>query len=420
MKKNAYFLILCLVFFVCACGNKGANETTMEQNCDSVSENMESNKLIELPNQDNALLYLDASHSMKGYIASSKDDRFKNVLSALLYWKDATHACLFDTCEQSKISKEQFVELVNNRKIDWSDESDLHKMIKTMVDQVNKNKTDIVYLLTDGIMSGSNKEIRESINRSFNITSRGTLTARIASAVSMAKDDIALLMIKYTSNFTGTYYCYTNAPKTFTEEARPFYVIAIGERSLINELTRQVEKNELLMQYNEILLLGDEYPYDIQFTVEGLGLGSISMKDGKFVLGSTIKNIDSLSLVGNLSKLPAYMKSNDYFKKNGELYIQYTPKGNFEMLSIDKFSYNIANDQLRITIPSLYLRQKSVYFRLKYDLPGWIDSTSCDDDANSITQTLVPKTFNLKYFVKGLGKINKEEYITKIDTLTFK
>ena len=153
MKKNAYFLILYLVFFVCACGNKGSNETTMEQNCDSVSENMESNKLIELPNQDNALLYLDASHSMKGYIASSKDDRFKNVLSALLYWKDATQACLFDTCEQSKISKEQFVELVNNRKIDWSDESDLHKMIKTMVDQVNKNKTDIVYLLTDGIMS---------------------------------------------------------------------------------------------------------------------------------------------------------------------------------------------------------------------------------------------------------------------------
>ena len=174
------------------------------------------------------------------------------------------------------------------------------------------------------------------------------------------------------------------------------------------------------MQYNEILLLGDEYPYDIQFTVEGLGLGSISMKDGKFVLGSTIKNIDSLSLVGNLSKLPAYMKSNDYFKKNGELYIQYTPKGNFEMLSLDKFSYNIANDQLRITIPSLYLRQKSVFFRLKYNLPGWIDSTSCDDDANIITQTLVPKTFNLKYFVKGLGKINKEEYITKIDTLTFK
>ena len=31
-----------------------------------------------MPNQDNALLYLDASHSMKGYIASSKDDRFKN------------------------------------------------------------------------------------------------------------------------------------------------------------------------------------------------------------------------------------------------------------------------------------------------------------------------------------------------------
>ena len=60
-----------------------------------------------------------------------------------------------------------------------------------------------------------------------------------------------------------------------------------------------------------------------------------------------------------------------------------------------------------------------MYFKLKYELPNWIEMSSSDNDKN-IKQSPIPKTFNLKYFVKGLAEINDDEYITKIDTLKFK
>ena len=179
-----------------------------------------------------------------------------------------TKAYLFDTKEQPEISRDEFINLINTRKVSWSDESDLTKMIGSMVKKVNDGSVGISYLITDGIMSGSNQEVRESVDRSFNITSRGTLTARIADAVSACNDDIAILLIKYISSFTGKYYCYTNVDQVdFKENQRPFYVVAVGNRKLVKELVEKTQKEELLSNNQGLLLLGDgislKSPYKI-------------------------------------------------------------------------------------------------------------------------------------------------------------
>ena len=405
-------------FLLLACGGnvpQNEDESAKVDTANILMQTHQRNHLLEVGIPENAVLYLDCSHSMKGYINTATDAKFKNVISSLLYWKP-TKAYLFDTKEQPEISRDEFINLINTRKVSWSDESDLTKMIGSMVKKVNDDSVGISYLITDGIMSGSNQEVRESVDRSFNITSRGTLTARIADAVSACQDDVAILLIKYTSSFTGKYYCYTNVDQVdFKENQRPFYVVAIGNRKLVKELVDKTQKEELLSNNQGLLLLGDKYPYELKLTTSK----EIGTKDNLRIIGTHIRPDDDIIFYGDLSGLPSYMQDTTYFSRNGEVYIQYSRNGEFKKLDSKNISYHIDGTKLRLNIPVKYIRHNAIFFRLKYELPHWVEMSSSDNDKN-IKQSPIPKTFNLKYFVKGLAEINDDEYITKIDTLKFK
>lgn len=414
IKHSAVLLVsLCLLLSVGGCNDTNTQEESTATNTSEPEIEEVVTPVKSVP--ENAVLYLDCSHSMKGYINTATDAKFKNVISSLLYWKP-TKAYLFDTKEQPEISRDEFIYLINTRKVSWSDESDLTKMIGSMVKKVNDGSVGISYLITDGIMSGSNQEVRESVDRSFNITSRGTLTARIADAVSACNDDIAILLIRYISSFTGKYYCYTNVDQVdFKESQRPFYVVAIGNRKLVKELADKTQKEELLSNNQGLLLLGDEYPYNIKLTT---GKDIVS-KNNQRIIGTNIGPEDNVILYADLGDLPSYMQDTTYFKSNGEVYIQYSKGGDFKKLDTKQIKYEIDGAKLRLNIPAKYIRHNAMYFKLKYELPSWIEMSSSDNDKN-IKQSPIPKTFNLKYFVKGLAKINDDEYITKIDTLKFK
>lgn len=425
MKRIKHSVVLLgtgLCLLLSACGSNGTKSNEDSTITDSGTISTQSSEQVIVPPvksaPENAVLYLDCSHSMKGYINTATDAKFKNVISSLLYWMP-TKAYLFDTKEQPEISRDEFINLINTRKVSWSDESDLTKMIGSMVKKVNDGSVGISYLITDGIMSGSNQEVRESVDRSFNITSRGTLTARIADAVSACNDDIAILLIKYISSFTGKYYCYTNVDQVdFKENQRPFYVVAVGNRKLVKELVEKTQKEELLSNNQGLLLLGDEYPYNLSLTAskkEGISFS----KDKQIIVGTNIRSDDYVIFNGNLSHLPSYMQSTEYFEKNGEVYIQYSQKGEFKKLDSQYISYEIDGTNLNLGVQAKCIRRNSMYFKLKYELPNWIEMSSSDNDKN-IKQSPIPKTFNLKYFVKGLAEINDDEYITKIDTLKFK
>ena len=421
-KFSAMLLGTSLCLLLSACGSNGtkSNDNSSTTATGTISNQNPEQTIVQPVKSvpENAVLYLDCSHSMKGYINTATDAKFKNVISSLLYWKP-TKAYLFDTKEQPEISRDEFINLINTRKVSWSDESDLTKMIGSMVKKVNDGSVGISYLITDGIMSGSNQEVRESVDRSFNITSRGTLTARIADAVSACKDDVAILLIKYTSSFTGKYYCYTNVDQVdFKENQRPFYVVAIGNRKLVKELVDKTQKEELLSNNQGLLLLGDEYPYNLSLVAskkEGISFS----KDKQIIVGTNIRSDDYVIFNGNLSNLPSYMLSPEYFEKNGEVYIQYSQKGEFKKLDPQYISYEIDGITLNLGVQAKCIRRNAMYFKLKYELPSWIEISSSDNDKN-IKQSPIPKTFNLKYFVKGLAEINDDEYITKIDTLKFK
>jgi len=418
IKHSAVLLGISLCFLLSSCGGKGSKSND-DSNTETSNVTEQSSEQVILSTKSapqNAILYLDCSHSMKGYINTATDAKFNNVISALLYWKP-TKAYLFDTKEQPEISRDEFINLINTRKVSWSDESDLTKMIGSMIKKVNDGNIGIAYLITDGIMSGSNQEVRD--NRSFNIISRGTLTKRIADVISGCDKDVAILLIKYLSNFTGKYYCYTNVDQVdFNESQRPFYVVAIGNRCLVKELISQTSKDELLSNNQGLLLLGDEYPYNISL-VTNKKEGITFSKDKQIIVGTNFHPDDYVVFNGNLSDIPSYMQNPEYFNRNGEVYIQYSQKGEFKKLDSRYLTYEVDGVNLNLSVQAKCIRHNAMYFKLRWELPNWIEMSSMDDDKN-IKQSPLPKTFNLKYFVKGLAQINKEEYITQIDTLKFK
>ncbi len=424
MKLMRYFISLFCVscFLLSGCGSSSSKDKESSEDATSVEITAEgeltrADKSLSIKtHNNNAVLYLDCSSSMKGYINTTSDTKFKNIVSSLLYWKP-TKAYTFDTKELPEIPREDFIDKINTRRIDWSSESDLTKMINTMVNKVKAGQVGISYLITDGIMSGSNKEIRESIEGSFNITSRGTLTARIADAVSEVDENISILVIKYTSNFTGRYYYYDNTYVDLVEKPRPFYVVAIGVRSMVKDLITQLQKESLMSGNQGLILLGDELPYTI--ALKASKTEGISIKDNQIIIGTSIRPNDYVVLKGDLSSLQPYMQTQEYFEKNGEVYIQYSQKGALQKLDSQYFSYEVNGSSVNLNIQAKYIRRNAMCFRLKYELPNWIGISSCDNDKN-LSSSPIPKTFNFKYFVDGLSRIDDEEYITKVDTLKFK
>lgn len=111
-KKSAVLLgiSLCLLLFACGSNGTKSNDNLSTTANDTISNQGTEQTIVQPVKSvpENAVLYLDCSHSMRGYINTAKDDKFKNVISSLLYWKP-TKAYLFDTKEQPEISRDEFI-----------------------------------------------------------------------------------------------------------------------------------------------------------------------------------------------------------------------------------------------------------------------------------------------------------------------
>lgn len=403
--------VTCSLMISCQ-GNKTNETVATVEETDGSTNKQDAEQTVP----GNSLLYLDCSDSMKGYVSTPTDATFNSVVSTLLFWKQPTKAILFDVKEKEEISRDELIRRLSTRNIAWSDESDLAKMIETMVGQVNSNAVGIAYLMTDGIMSGSNKDINGSVERSYNYQNRGALKGKIADATKKCNDQTAILVVKYSSAFTGVYYCYTNKKEPLKNKIRPFYVVAIGHRKAVKELVEKVYEDEILSRNEGFVLLGDELPYDLSFVVSRKSGVKYSSKG--YIDISGIHANDTVSINGYLKELPQYMKNMDYFQRNGDVYIQYGSNGEYKKLDKNIYAYQFKEDNLRINIQAKYLRGNSLYFQLNYELPGWIKMSSTDNDLD-IQKSVIPQTFIFEDFIKGLAEINSTGSIIRNDTIKF-
>mgnify|MGYP003207809624 CR=1 FL=1 len=87
IKHSAVLFGASLCLLLSSCGSNGTKSNEDSSITDSGTTSTPSSEQVIVPPvksaPENAVLYLDCSHSMKGYINTATDAKFKNVISCL-------------------------------------------------------------------------------------------------------------------------------------------------------------------------------------------------------------------------------------------------------------------------------------------------------------------------------------------------
>ncbi len=352
------------------------------------------------------LLYLDSSGSMKGYLGASSDDRFIGTLAAFMY-SAPTEVRLFGTQEGKALSSSQFERQLNAKSIQWSAESDLTKMISSLIQRISGGYASYGILITDGIMSGSNSEIQREPN--YNKTRRGLLTQKILNVFNTYKDNtenkqLSAIVIQYTSSFGGKYYDYKNTNITLNNKERPYYAIIFVKSEECNSYLQNLEQNDALKAYTNIYVIGESQP-DIKIlpyketasiVSGGLQLNSAAIK----------KNDGNLALTVAIQKLPNYMRDAEFIQNNIEL-IKINDKDEQQVISPERYTLEVASNRLVLSINPNYIKGSKIKVKIKNSLPRWIEIASSDDDSQiAYDEIELARTFNFKYLMDGFKPLH--------------
>lgn len=419
-----YIAIAFLASMNVCCGGKGAGSNPEESDTVSQASLTPPDSDIPTPARpSSATLLLDASSSMTGYLRSSGDSRFAGVISNFENLPNSIAVRFYSTKEDS-IGKDEFNEKLNRGNISWSGESNLIAMVQAMADHVDKKGDDICFLVTDAILSGSNNQIKNSPDRSYNIKQREAMMQELSSKLSPYSGKLSALIVRYKAKFNGRYHLYNNTAVSLVNKDRPFFVVALGKWNSIKyveqELIKQKRQNGLATSYEELYMIGDNASFDQLKLSPKEGLEASRDGGGKWHVKNKDRQnneVEEIVFTANINCLSEYMQQAGYFKSNIELYIVFANGSQLTPLKQDDYTINVENKngiaQLQLGVVASRLNQaSSLIFKLKNVKPEWIELYSDDNDSDIMTNAMkVDKTFNLRYFVDGFSPLNQSEYV---------
>lgn len=186
-----------------------------------------------------ATIYFDNSASMKGY-ADANQNAYLDVLSDLRGFYPNTNAVIGG----ENIPGNELIDRIRLHQIDYSKESLLYHDIDMIASQAqkdiknSKNKLlPIYFYLTDGIMSGSDTQIRK--DSEYNKIHAQDLQNQIREVL-VGKDSIGVSVYQFKSQFVGEYWAYDNSHSPLNS-MRYFYVMAIGSRPALSNFKHKVD-----------------------------------------------------------------------------------------------------------------------------------------------------------------------------------
>lgn len=426
MKKT--HILIAIIYFITlvntSCSNNSASDSKSETDNEAIQHTVTDNNIISKPS--NSTLLFDASGSMLGYLNSSGDSRFIGVISYFENISRNTVVRLYGEKEGNPIENTEFDRMLNNRDIKWSNESDLRVMVQSMIDHIDRGD-EICILLTDGILSGSNADIKNSPERSYNIRMRQKMSEDISSILSIKEGMYCALIARYKAKFNGKYSCYNNDGKRLINEDRPFFVIILGKWGCIKYIEQKLNEAKtnndginITTPYEDIVMIGDTCSYQ---KIKLSAAEGLNPKKGMLVIKKEFRS-KSIALSADLETLPNYMQTDDYMNSNIELYVQRGQKAekplNKNYFKVSVNNVNGGGKKLHLSINSSQLIDTNLTLRLKYALPNWIEEKSDDNDIDIATNSeKLDKTFNLKYFIAGFTALHNGKYI-KEQSLSFK
>lgn len=413
MKKQVYFFTSLLVVSLSlnGCGNKkgGVIRCSGEKPDTSVASPTLGCDTITPQSDIQSQVWIDASYSMKGYVETKEGPRFYGIIGALGNLKGISGIALFGTSLGDLDSYDSFNKKLEKKDIQWCKESNLTSMIKHAV-KTSSNSN--VFIITDGIMSGSDKQI--SKERTYNILRRDQLTQEIKSA--LTGKNVAINVSQYSLKYRGKYYHYDNSDKFLDEKNRPLYIITVGPKGKVDDVINNTFANNEMLKTNNSLTYGDvNMPYGIKMNISNVNILSREKNTNNYSLNKKYireQGLEEITFNLGVSMLPEYMKGLEFFEKHGHLQSKRLKEGDnaYKDIKVNSIDYN--NGKLSITINKSLINQVSLRYVLDYADPVWIKQSSTDDDKLKYSDQT---TFNFEYFMKGLSVLNPEGYVNDVE-----
>lgn len=398
--NSILFIGIVIAGFGClnGCGGSGNNDENGGGKCtkDTLKEGSESSILLvkeKTIEADSMVVFIDASGSIKGYFSLGSDNKFGNTISALSHMsKGCTHTYFYGSKEEINVenSKNGGVPAALRAKSHYGQDSYFNEIFAVMIDSIKKHKTMLCCLVTDGIYGVENALTKEDSEHA-----KKTLNPFKGDIINELKDkNVAASIYRLSARFCSTtkndaYLTYQNESiYPLTIEDRPYYVIVIGQPSLVRYFkeNNNLEANHELhfglhdiKNFHNITKLGDAKHFDKNRCWKG-------------------KRTDSAEISANI---PKCIGDDDFIKKN----IEVTLNGS----KLDSSKYSLHNHRLTVKIavmrdPKVKKGDNILKVKVKNQIPAvWTDSLSTEDDINIKTDTeLQGKTFGLRWLIEGI------------------
>lgn len=393
MKKIFYFIAFFAVvamFNISLNSCSGCGDHDKERDTDTTG----TTKTI-VPKKVMVNVYIDNSSSMKGYFDSNNSAPMIEVLSGLTQFYndkkingyymnvDSLVACSWDELT-SNITKRKFSSYSDAMQIDV-----LIEQIMAAYKNDSKKYDVVNFILTDGIPSGTNEEVRRDAN--FNINSASQLQVRVATAIKGEK--LAASVYKFNSGFDGTYYFYDNSSKKMSLKSRPFYLIAIGNKKLVMDLAEKENTGLNMFKAEEKVHYGTVEQDEMKLTSSSFYPGTMNIPEEEFKNGGEDVEKMTVNMQISINGLPYFARNQKYLEK----YMTLTLDGK------DVKNFKVEGQQLTIPMTVEQSEEYIIKVKIKNSTPSWVERTTCTDDKKATPDELTTKTFNLEYLVEGLN-----------------
>lgn len=351
---------------------------------------------VNLPVQ--IAFYLDNSSSMKGYLNPGNGmtiTGFVDVINGIksFYNNNEADSAFYVSAKGLKGTDfNTFASTLTSKKTGYSDAFLLDEFLgKIATDAVNDTAHNrIAFFITDGIPSGTNAEIAR--DRNFNKNNRTTLENRISSAVNKASGkNYGASVYQFNANFDGDYYDFANGRKRISKGVRPFYVVVLGEQSLVKKFADNADSNNIrnfspLHSVHMISPAGELAPIVSDLDTDA------STADRFVISPDPALTKTTVNLQFPFEQFPDYMRD--------EAALRNAFRVKMDGVDFPAERLIFQGNSLVIPVPMEIYSQKKVSIEVLNTLPGWIAETTTEDDADIMSQP--DRTFFLDVLVNGL------------------
>lgn len=377
--------------------------------------------LVQKPKDsiDTFNVYLENSASMDGYMNGLTE--FKEVLYHILtelkgqskninfaFINEETHD--FDTKEINEFI--DFLKPSNMRGMGNRGDTELNYIIRNVLEQYHQDNNPVI-LISDYIFSV--KDLR-SIDGDLP-KAKYTLKAEIQKLDGLQN---AILVMKYESKFSGTYYDYRNKPYKI-DDTRPYYIWLIGPMETVTSFMEDyyITRAEGFKEY--FVIANDDAFSQPYFSVLGetekkgrfrkcRGQQGGCLEDIRFVERGEDEGVFQFSVAIDLKNIPIA----DSYKMLPRNYVIEAIKADeLQVVDVLPISDIEPNDEryqgsathilvLSTNNNNLSRQNQEVKIKFRNTIPNWIETSSTLDDTKIESDpTLLGKTFGFEYLVTG-------------------